>query len=73
MGLTYGKDPFGPDRSGHFSFDPPDEVSFARPLGRRVRATVGADTLIDTDDAHLVWLTAGAGPRIARRRCTTAA
>lgn len=64
MGLTYGDDPFGPDRSGRFSFDPPETVTFARPLGRRVRAVVGGATRIDTDEAHLVWET-GRLPRYA--------
>jgi uncharacterized protein (DUF427 family) len=64
MGLTYGDDPFGPEASGRFSFDPPDQVVFARPLGRRVRATVGSVTLIDTDDARLLWET-GRLPRYA--------
>jgi uncharacterized protein (DUF427 family) len=47
MGLTYGEDPFGPQASGRFSFDSPDGVLFARPLGRRVPATVGSVVRID--------------------------
>jgi uncharacterized protein (DUF427 family) len=64
MGLTYGDDPFGPRRTGRFSFDVPEEVHYSRPLGRRVRAVVDGETRIDTEDAHLVWET-GALPHYA--------
>lgn len=64
MGLTYGTDPFGPDRSGSFDVAVPDRVTFRRPLGRRVRAVVGGEVRIDSDDVELVWKT-GALPRYA--------
>lgn len=57
MGLTYGSDPFGPRRQGRFNFDAPADVSFTRPLGRRVRGVIGGRLRIDTDEAHLVWST----------------
>jgi len=64
MGLTFGDDPFGPQRAGVFDFDPPDTVVYARPLRRRVRGVLDGRVRIDSEDAHLVWRT-GSLPRYA--------
>jgi uncharacterized protein (DUF427 family) len=54
MSLTIGRGPFGSDPAGHWSFSPPDEVVFVEPLGRRLRATLAGQTVVDSEDAQLV-------------------
>lgn len=64
MSLTIGGGPFSRDRSGQIDVDLPDRVVFAQPLGRRLRAVRGGETVVDTDDAYLVHVT-GRLPRYA--------
>jgi len=62
MSLTIGSGPFGTSPAGAFDFDPPERVTFVEPLGRRVRAVFGNQTVIDSDEVRLVHAT-GALPR----------
>lgn len=54
MSLTIGRGPFGPHPVGAWNFEPPRHVVYAEPLGRRVRAVRGGQTVVDSDDAKLV-------------------
>jgi uncharacterized protein (DUF427 family) len=64
MGLTVGSGPFGHRPSGHFDFEPPDAVTFVEVHPRRVRATKGGDTVVDSERVRLVYRT-GSLPRFA--------
>jgi uncharacterized protein (DUF427 family) len=64
MSLTIGRGAFGPRPAGRWNFTPPDEVVFVEPLGRRLRATLAGQTVIDTEDAQLVHVS-GKLPRYA--------
>ncbi len=57
MTLTVGRAPFTSGWDGQLNFDPPKRVVLVEPLGRRLRATRGTTTVIDTDDAQLVHVT----------------
>ncbi len=54
MTLTVGSGPFGHRPGGRFNFTPPDRVVYVDPFSRRVRATVGDRTVIDSDAVVLV-------------------
>jgi uncharacterized protein (DUF427 family) len=64
MSLTIGRGAFGSDPAGHWNFTPPDEVVFVEPLGRRLRATLAGQTVVDSEDAQLVHVS-GQLPRYA--------
>ena len=54
MSLTIGRGPLGSHPAGRLNFEPPPRVVLAEPVGRRVRAVRGGETVVDTDDALLV-------------------
>ena len=64
MSLTVGAGPFGHRPTGRFDFDPPDAVTFVEVHSRRVSATKGGETVIDSERVRLVYRT-GALPRFA--------
>jgi uncharacterized protein (DUF427 family) len=64
MSLTIGRGAFGSDPAGHWNFSPPDEVVFVEPLGRRLRATLAGEVVVDSEDAQLVHVS-GKLPRYA--------
>jgi uncharacterized protein (DUF427 family) len=64
MSLTIGRGAFGSDPAGRWNFTPPDEVVLVEPLGRRLRATLAGQTVVDSEDAQLVHVS-GRLPRYA--------
>jgi uncharacterized protein (DUF427 family) len=54
MSLTIGRGAFGHHPAGRWNFTPPDEVGLVEPLGRRLRATLAGETVIDSEGAQLV-------------------
>jgi uncharacterized protein (DUF427 family) len=56
MTLTMGVAPFGHRPAGRFNFTPPSEVVYVEPFPRRVRGVVGDETVVDSDDTWLVWV-----------------
>jgi uncharacterized protein (DUF427 family) len=64
MSLTVGTGPFGHRPTGRFDFAPPAEVTFVEQHARRVRATRGGDTVVDSERVCLVYRT-GSLPRYA--------
>lgn len=54
MTLTNGRGPFSGRRAGIFSAPVPDEVVYVEPFQRRVRATVGERTVVDSERVLLV-------------------
>ncbi len=54
MSLTTGRGPLGQDPSGWFTPAVPSPVVFVEPHHRRVKATIGNQTVIDTERALLV-------------------
>jgi uncharacterized protein (DUF427 family) len=54
MTLGMGTSPFGQRPKGRFNFEPPEHVVFVEPFPRRVRATRGGVTVVDSDRVVLV-------------------
>jgi uncharacterized protein (DUF427 family) len=54
MSLTAARGPLGADPAGWFSAPLPDGIVFLEPHPRRIQATVGGRTVIDTEHALLV-------------------
>jgi uncharacterized protein (DUF427 family) len=54
MSLTTGRGPLSAEPAGRFSVAMPRDVSYMEPFRRRVRATKGARTLIDSERALLL-------------------
>jgi uncharacterized protein (DUF427 family) len=54
MSLTTGRGPLSTDRAGRFTRPVPDGVIYVEPFPRRVRAIVGGDTVIDSEQVLLV-------------------
>lgn len=54
MSLTIGRGPFGRSPAGRFDFELPDHVVYVEGFPRRVRATLGGETVIDSDAVLLV-------------------
>ena len=55
MGFTTGTGPFGRRPRGRLNFTPPARVVLVEPLGRRVRAYAGEETIVDSDRPVLVY------------------
>ena len=60
MTLTYGRSPFGPDR-GSYNIAVPDQVAYAEPWPRRMRAMFAGRTVVDSRRGVMVHRT-GAAP-----------
>jgi uncharacterized protein (DUF427 family) len=54
MSLTTGRGPLSAKRAGRFSAPVPENMSYVEPFRRRVRATKGGHTMIDTERALLL-------------------
>lgn len=54
MSLMIGHGPFGSESAGRLNFDTPERVVYIEPFPRRVRATRGGQTVIDSDEVQLV-------------------
>jgi uncharacterized protein (DUF427 family) len=54
MTLTVGAGPFGHLPAGRFNFDAPRNVEYLEPFGRRIRAELGGEVVIDTIEARML-------------------
>ncbi len=54
MSLMIGHGPFGPESTGRLNVETPERVVYIEPFRRRVRATRGGQTVIDSDEVQLV-------------------
>ncbi|MEN3271884.1 MAG: hypothetical protein V7636_645 [Actinomycetota bacterium] len=54
MSLTIGSGPLSSDHAGRLSFALPDRVVVVDPHPRRVRALIGGQVVVDSDDVKLV-------------------
>jgi hypothetical protein len=56
MGLSWQQGPLGRNPNGHFLVaGMPERVLYAEPLRRRLRAELGGCTVVQTDDAVLLF------------------
>jgi uncharacterized protein (DUF427 family) len=55
VSLTSGCGPLSSNPAGRLNFDAPDYVMYVEPLGRRVRAFKQGQTVVDSDDALMVY------------------
>lgn len=53
MSLMIGHGPFGSESPGRLNFETPERVVYIEPFPRRVRATRGGQTVIDSDEVQL--------------------
>ena len=54
MSLAAARGPLTPDRAGRFSTPVPDGLVYIEPHRRRIQATIGSETVLDTESALLV-------------------
>ncbi len=57
VSLTSGSGPLSKNAAGRLNFELPDYVLYVEPLGRRVRAIKQGQTVVDSDDALMVYET----------------
>ena len=59
MSLTSGRGPLSRRPAGRFTAPVPDDVAYVEPVRRRVRASLGGRTVVDTEAALLVHRAGG--------------